>query len=108
MHTTEQHGITRSRHKTNKRRVNRTFPMKTNTLVNAAWTEEQRPSLFKYGATLGITRKKSTWETSDWAREQKEQNTGDAAKIVVQTASRMKKETHVEVDSSLAASPSAV
>ena len=57
---------------------------------------------------MGITRKKSTWETSDWAREQKEQNTGDAAKIVVQTASRMKKETHVEVDSSLAASPSAV
>jgi len=108
MHTTEQHGITRSRHKTNKRRVNRTFPMKTNTLVNAAWTEEQRPSLFKYGATLGITRKKSTWETSDWAREQKEQNTGDAAKIVVQTASRMKEVTYVEVDSSLAASPSAV
>jgi hypothetical protein len=40
--------------------------------------------------------------------EQHWANTGDAAKIVVQTASRMKKETHVEVDSSLAASPSAV
>jgi hypothetical protein len=57
--------------------------MKTSTLVNAAWTQERRSALSKYRETLGITRKESTWETSDWAMEQKEQNTGDAAKIVV-------------------------